>query len=690
MLCHKLKLRSNAVQSTTLTHVSANEGQLQGALMIRVLLVDNQKSVRETLKSILELAADFDIVGMADSGLRAIELVQQLQPDVVLMDMEMPGLDGAAATKMIAQGELGEKVKVLIVSSHNNSEYVVRSMQAGARGYLLKGASAEEIQRTVRYVYQGNTPLTPVEPLSENLLETVEAEQPTELFSDQPTELFSDLFSDHSTDLDVDLKADQVTDLGELTLTAVHTQPKTPLETPADFEELQASEMLIDVVPISVSISSGIRSHWWKKPAIVIALLGLGGGLYSLRQYLRQVLPPATIAAEKSDKSQKPAKSEQPLPLSTFLFTGRIEPAQVVPINATTSGLIQNIKVKVGQQVKIGESLLVIRSADGEVARPESSPKPSISIVQQQDLLKKQQILTQQQKLSQQRIDNLQQEINSNKKNISLLRSSIANGASIQQLPNQTALIKQQEEMVQAAKSNYKRQQIIYQRKQMNATAQRGAGNERTEQLLAEVESARVEMEYSRSNFENAQLAFQETKAIPTDIPSAASPSFNVQEQLNKEDNLRKSQEQLRQEQLSYKQLTNNLQSLQKQSDIAPTPQVSTIASVQPLSVDVVANKSGHVVDLIVQDGTKIFTSNKLMGIARSLKVATEVAATSPPQLQVGLKSIVQVTDGQKFTGEIISITPLPDQSKQKVEVSFTTAQNFLIGQSATVSFLVP
>jgi hemolysin D len=673
--------------STILTYVSASEGQLQGALMIRVLLVDNQKSVRETLKSILELAADFDIVGMADNGSRAIELVQQLQPDVVLMDMEMPGLDGAAATKMIAQGELGEKVKVLIVSSHNNSEYVVRSMQAGARGYLLKGASAEEIQQTVRYVHQGKPPITPVEPLSEGLLETAGAEQPTELFSDQPTDLFSDLFSDHSTDLGAGLESSQVTDLGELTLPAVQAQPKPPLENPSDFEELQASEMLIDVVPISVSISSGIRPSWWKKPAIVIALLGLGGGLYYLRQYLRQVLPPATIAAETS---QRPGKTEQSLPLSTLFFTGKIEPAQVVPINATTSGLIQNLKVKVGQQVKVGESLLAIRSADAEVARPEASPKPSISAVQQQDLWKKQQILIKQQQLSQQRITSLQQEINSNKKNITLLRSSIANGARIQQPPNQTALVRQQEEMVQAAKANYKRQQIIYQRKQMNATAQRGAGNELTEQLLAEVESARVEMEYSRSNYENAQLALQEAKAIPTNIPSVASPSFNVQEQLSQEDNLRKSQEQLRQEQLSYKQLSNNLQSLKKQSNPSPNPQVSTIASVQPTSVDVIANKSGHVVDLIVQDGTKIFASNKLMGIASRLQVATELEETFPPQLKVGLKSIVQVADGQKFAGEIVSITPLPEQGKQKVEVSFTTAQNFLIGQSATVSFPVP
>ncbi len=645
--------------------------------MIRVLLVDNQKSVRETLKSILELATDFDIVGMADSGLQAIELVQQLQPDVVLMDMEMPGLDGATATKMIAQGELGAKVKVLIVSSHNNSEYVVRSMQAGAKGYLLKGASAEEIQRTVRYVYQGNSPTTPEASVADKPLGLSEKEndddQSTNLFSDQPTDIASDLFSDQSTDLE----AGQTTNLGVLTLTGFHTKPDIPPGNSSNFEELQASEMLIDVVPISVSVSSGIRSPRWRKvPAIVIALLSLGGGLYWLRQYLRQVVPPETMAA---------AKSEQPSPLSNILFTGKIEPAQVVPVNATTSGLIQNIKVKIGQQVKIGESLLAIRSVEAEPARP--APKSPNSEAEQQDLLKKQKALAQQQQLSQQRIGNLQQEISSNKKKIALLRSSVANGSRIQQPPNQIALIQQQKEMVQSTKANYKRQQIIYQRKQMNVTAQRGAAREPSERLVAEVESARVEMEYARSNYENAQLAFQETREVPTDIPSVTSPGFDVQQQLNQEDNLRKFEEQLRQEQLSHKQLTNNLQSLRQKSDTASIPQVSTIASVQPLSVDVVANKSGHVVDLLVQDGTKIFTSNKLMGIARSLKVSTDVEAALPPELQVGSKSIVQVTDGQKFTGEIVSITPLPDQRKQKVEVSFTTAQNFLIGQSATVSF---
>ncbi len=633
--------------------------------MIRVLLVDNQKSIRETLKSILESADDFDVVGMTDDAVKALELVQQLQPDVVLMDMEMPGLDGATATKIIVQGELGEKVKVLIVSSHNNSEYVVRSMQAGAKGYLLKGASAEEIQRTVRYVYQGHAPITPQAPVTGEPLGSIDEDYSTDLFSDQST----------------DLELGQETFIGSLVPTGFHPKPEIPLENPSNFEELQASEMLIDVVPISVSIISGIRSpRWWKVPTIVIALLGLGGGLYWLRQYFSPALP-LTITAKQS------IPAGQSVQLSSIPFTGKIEPAQVVPVNATTSGLIQSVKVKVGQQVQVGESLLAIRSVDADPVRPEAAPKPPNSTAQQQDLLKKQQVLTRQQQTSQQRIESLQQEINSNKQNIALLRSTIADGSRIQQPPNQVALVKQQREMVQAAKATYKRQQIVYQRKQMLVTAQRGAASEPSERLMAEVESARVEMEYARSNYENAQLAFQETREVPTGIPSVTSPGFDVQQQLNQEDNLRKFQEQLRQEQLSYKQLTNNLQSLQQRSNAAPTPQVSTIASAQPLSVDVVANKSGHVVDLLVQDGTKIFTSNKLMGIARSLKVSTEVEAALPPKLQVGLKSIVQVTDGQKFTGEIVSITPLPDQRKQKVEVSFTTAQNFLIGQSATVYF---
>jgi hemolysin D len=135
--------------------------QWPAAVMIRILIVDDQKSIRERLKFILEPEPDFEIVGMVDNGYDAIEQVKLLEPDVVLMDMEMPDIDGVLATKIIASSELGKKVRVLVLSSHNSNEYVARSIHAGAKGYLLKGATSEEIQDAVRFVHRGYTQIAP-------------------------------------------------------------------------------------------------------------------------------------------------------------------------------------------------------------------------------------------------------------------------------------------------------------------------------------------------------------------------------------------------------------------------------------------------------------------------------------------------------------------------------------------------
>ena len=127
--------------------------------MIRILLVDDQKSIRERLKSLLETEPDFDIVGMVDNGDDAIEQVKLLIPDVVLMDMEMPDIDGVLATKIISHSSL--KTKILVLSSHDSDEYVADSIHAGANGYILKGAPAQEICDAVRFVNRGYIQIAP-------------------------------------------------------------------------------------------------------------------------------------------------------------------------------------------------------------------------------------------------------------------------------------------------------------------------------------------------------------------------------------------------------------------------------------------------------------------------------------------------------------------------------------------------
>lgn len=127
--------------------------------MIKILIVDDQKVVREKLKAILSQDLDLDVVGTAESGEQALELVKKLQPDVVLIDMEMPGMDGVTATRQICQAY--PKAKVIILSMHDDDKYITKSIQAGAIGYLLKNTPPPEIKNAVRYVYRGYAQIGP-------------------------------------------------------------------------------------------------------------------------------------------------------------------------------------------------------------------------------------------------------------------------------------------------------------------------------------------------------------------------------------------------------------------------------------------------------------------------------------------------------------------------------------------------
>lgn len=126
---------------------------------IRVLVVDDHPIVRQGLVSVLGDEDDLDVVGAAGSGREAVSLAQRLRPDVVLLDLEMPDLDGVAAIPQLlaTQPDLG----VLVFTAYDTDDRVLGAVRAGARGYLLKGASAEEIARGIRAVHGGGSYLEP-------------------------------------------------------------------------------------------------------------------------------------------------------------------------------------------------------------------------------------------------------------------------------------------------------------------------------------------------------------------------------------------------------------------------------------------------------------------------------------------------------------------------------------------------
>jgi DNA-binding NarL/FixJ family response regulator len=127
--------------------------------MIRILLADDQALVRAGFRVILELEQDMEVVGEAADGHEAVRLARELEPDVVLMDVRMPGVDGIEATRRIAGAGIGSRV--LILTTFDLDEYVYEAMKAGASGFLLKDVPREQLVAGVRVVAGGEALLAP-------------------------------------------------------------------------------------------------------------------------------------------------------------------------------------------------------------------------------------------------------------------------------------------------------------------------------------------------------------------------------------------------------------------------------------------------------------------------------------------------------------------------------------------------
>ncbi len=127
--------------------------------MIRLLLVDDQRLMRDGLRTLLELEDDFVVVGEAENGQEALNLYEDLLPDVILMDIRMPIMDGVKATQQLI--ERWPDARVIILTTFDDDEYVFEGLRAGARGYLLKAVSSEELATAIRTVAAGGALIDP-------------------------------------------------------------------------------------------------------------------------------------------------------------------------------------------------------------------------------------------------------------------------------------------------------------------------------------------------------------------------------------------------------------------------------------------------------------------------------------------------------------------------------------------------
>ena len=127
--------------------------------MLKVVLADDQDLVRAGFRVILGAEPDIEVVGEAGDGLAAVELVERLAPDVVLMDVQMPGVDGLEATRRILGSPT--EVKVVILTTFDREDYLFEALRAGASGFLLKNASPEDLVESVRIVARGDALLSP-------------------------------------------------------------------------------------------------------------------------------------------------------------------------------------------------------------------------------------------------------------------------------------------------------------------------------------------------------------------------------------------------------------------------------------------------------------------------------------------------------------------------------------------------
>ncbi len=166
---------------------------------IKILVVDDHAIMRDGIRALLGLDNDIEIVGEASEGKEAIEKTQEIAPDVIVMDIAMPGMDGLEATRRITKKN--PKVKVLVLTQHDNKEYIISAIKAGAAGYVPKRALGSDLVSAIRSVQRGDSFLYPsaAAALIENYRQQTEEVEPFDRLTAREREILKLIAEGHTS-----------------------------------------------------------------------------------------------------------------------------------------------------------------------------------------------------------------------------------------------------------------------------------------------------------------------------------------------------------------------------------------------------------------------------------------------------------------------------------------------------------